>query len=88
MDIRHSENQAENCKVKIEKEISRCCEKSTAGSEKTRESRHNLTFIGKIQSGNGGERGNVEGNGVRIMREEMRREDNKESSSQTNHLCL
>lgn len=83
--IRVSENQAENFKVKIEKEISRCCEKSTVRSRKARKSRHNLTFIGKIQSGNGGERGNVEGNGVRIMREEMSREDNKESSSQTNH---
>lgn len=49
-----------------------------------RKSRDSLTFVEKRKSGNGGERGNV----VRIMREEMRREDNKEPSSETNHSCL
>lgn len=55
-----------------------------------RKSRDNLTFIEKKKSGNGGERGRctIGGNGVGIMRDEMRRGDNKESSSETNHSWL
>lgn len=35
-----------------------------------------------------GKEGTVGGNGVSIMRKEMRRKDNKESSSESNHSCL